>query len=381
MLRQTITEACGNLLASRQRSALALIGILIGASSVIAMLNVGGMAQNETAKVFQQMGTDIISIRSSNSSGFSPTDIAALSRASAGLSSVAPFAVGSSAAVYQGRALNPSIIGATQTFARIAQVRVREGRFISDFDRFEPFATIGSKFAETMGGNVSLGAEIRVGRYQLRVIGILDEVTVNPMLSVDINNAIIVSMANIKRLVPATTISTVVGRARPDVGASEVAQQLESYFSNRSDIEVQTAQQLIAGMANQKKLFQVLLGIIGGISLVLGGVGVMNIMLISVQERHREIGIRLAIGARRRDIQNLFLFEAIILAVLGGALGIVVGIAGSYAFAVFSEWDFVVAPLAAPLGAGVSIAVGVFFGFYPAVMASRLDPIVALRAE
>ena len=144
---------------------------------------------------------------------------------------------------------------------------------------------------------------------------------------------------------------------------------------------MQSAQQLIAGMANQMRLFQLLLAVIGGIALVLGGVGVMNIMLISVQERHREIGIRLAIGARRRDIQTLFLSEAVILATLGGVLGIGLGIAGSFGFARFSGWEFVIAPAAAPLGAGVSIAVGIFFGFYPAFMASRLDPIEALRAE
>ena len=143
----------------------------------------------------------------------------------------------------------------------------------------------------------------------------------------------------------------------------------------------QSAQQLINGMAKQMRLFEMLLGAVGGIALVLGGVGVMNIMLVSVQERHREIGIRLAIGARRRDIQMLFLSEAVILAVLGGLLGILLGFGASYAFARVSNWQFLISPTAAPIGAGVSIVVGIFFGCYPAVMASRLDPIEALRSE
>jgi putative ABC transport system permease protein len=134
-------------------------------------------------------------------------------------------------------------------------------------------------------------------------------------------------------------------------------------------------------MESQMRLFTLLLGAVGSIALVLGGVGVMNIMLVSIQERRREIGVRLAIGARRSDIRLLFLAEAGLLSVVGGGFGVGLGIMGAWGFAWLSGWTFVLSGTAIPLGAGVSVAVGLFFGFYPAVMASRLDPIVALRSE
>ena len=370
------------MLASKQRSLLALIGILIGASSVIAMLNVGGMAQNETAKLFEQMGTDIVSIRNSASYGFRPADIALVTTSSPGLSTIAPFSSASADAMYQSKTFSPQIVGASQAFSDIGRIRVKSGRFVSDLDRFELFVVVGDQVAQMTG--VKVGSDMRVGRYQLRVIGILGPVATNPMVSVDLNNALFVSMANARRITPSAAINTILGRVSPGFDVGDVAARIAD-VANRggrsSTIDVQTAQQLITGMASQKRLLQVLLGVIGGIALVLGGVGVMNIMLVSVQERQREIGIRLAIGARRRDIQTLFLSEAIILALLGGGLGAVVGIAASYGFALFSSWDFVITPWAAPLGAGVSIAVGMFFGFYPAVIASRLDPVIALRAD
>jgi putative ABC transport system permease protein len=123
-----------------------------------------------------------------------------------------------------------------------------------------------------------------------------------------------------------------------------------------------------------------MLGSIGSISLLVGGIGVMNVMLVSVTERRQEIGIRLAIGARRFDIQLLFLVESVLLSIIGGVLGTGLGVGASALIAKFSGWQFVLSQFAIPLGAGVSIAVGVFFGFYPAVIASRLNPIEALRS-
>ena len=172
-------------------------------------------------------------------------------------------------------------------------------------------------------------------------------------------------------------------RLAPGADADAAVAALTAYLTPKMDEapSVQSAKQLIAGMASQMRLFELLLGAVGSIALALGGVGVMNIMLVSVAERHREIGIRLAIGARRWDIQALFLSESVLLSVLGGILGIGLGFLASWSFAWLSAWTFVLSATAAPIGAGVSVAVGIFFGFYPAVMASRLDPIEALRSE
>jgi putative ABC transport system permease protein len=134
-------------------------------------------------------------------------------------------------------------------------------------------------------------------------------------------------------------------------------------------------------MEKQMQLFTLLLGAIGSISLVVGGVGVMNVMLVSVTERKKEIGIRRALGAKRSDIQNQFLVEAMILSMLGGAIGIVIGIGVSYVLSIVNNWEYMISYMAILLGVGVSSSVGIFFGYYPAYQAARLDPITALRSD
>jgi putative ABC transport system permease protein len=300
---------------------------------------------------------------------------------------IAPFVQGGANVSFNGNAQNTVEAGVTGAFAKVARVRMREGRFISELDKFELFCVLGSTVAGQLSGpqgTVRLGSNLRIGQYIFTVIGILEPTLQSPMMPLDSNETLFISIPNARRILPSSQITTALARLAPNAGAETAAAQAVAYFRPKlhdSQLQVQSAEQLIAGMASQMQLFELLLGAIGAISLVLGGVGVMNIMLVSVSERHREIGLRLAIGARRRDIQILFLFEAVILAVVGGGIGIVLGIGASYGFALTSAWTFVLSPTAAPLGAGVSVLVCIFFGFYPAFMASRLNPITALRAE
>jgi outer membrane protein TolC len=202
---------------------------------------------------------------------------------------------------------------------------------------------------------------VRAGRYGLRVVGILAPSLPSPMMPVDADGSLFVSIPNARRLMTEPTISTVLVRlhpeADPEIAAAGIRTVLEPRLRDAT-MGVQSARQLLAGMASQMQLFTLLLGAVGSIALLLGGVGVMNIMIISIAERRREIGIRLAIGARRSEIRALFLAEAVVLALVGGLLGIAVGIAGAWGFARLSGWEFVLSPVAAPLGAGVSAAVG-----------------------
>ena len=238
-------------------------------------------------------------------------------------------------------------------------------------------------FLSTPLYELKVGSSIRVGQYVFTVVGLLAPTLPSPMMPLDVNSSLFMSIPNTRRVLVSSSVSTAMARLAPNANADAAAAAVTAYMAPKLDSppNVQSAKQLIAGMASQMHLFELLLGAVGSIALALGGVGVMNIMLVSVTERQREIGIRLAIGARRWDIQALFLSEAVLLSVVGGVLGIALGLFASWVFARLSGWDFVLSPSAAPIGAGVSVVVGIFFGFYPAVMASRLDPIDALRSE
>ena len=184
MLRQTMAEAVGNLAASRQRSVLALLGIFIGAGAVIAMLNVGAIARHETVQQFQDMGTDILTIRASQPQGLSLGDVEALPQAVPGLAVVAPFTTGNATAVFGETAQSASAVGVGPARSALSPICIcGKGRFISDFDRYELYCVVGSNLAETLSSPVDrlrVGSELRVGRYVLRVVGILQGLRARP---------------------------------------------------------------------------------------------------------------------------------------------------------------------------------------------------------
>ena len=183
---------------------------------------------------------------------------------------------------------------------------------------------------------------------------------------------------------PRHSIREITARIRPHIHYQQAETEAQAHFRRvapAAPIAVQSAEQLIESMQRQMRLFALLLGAIGSISLVVGGIGVINVMLVSVVERRKEIGIRRALGARRGDIQLQFLIESLILSLLGGAFGLSLGVAISYVVCQVGDWGFFVSPLALVLGVGVASGVGLFFGFYPERQAARLDPIAALRSE
>ena len=223
-----------------------------------------------------------------------------------------------------------------------------------------------------------------MGKRNFTIIGTLDRVTegggIRPY---GLNKSVIVPLSTAAKNFDRPGIDTFLARVDEGVTTAMIRQAVQTYFLPKypdAGISVQTAEEIIATMQSQMRLFTLLLGAIGSISLIVGGIGVMNVMLISVTERRREIGIRRALGAFQSDIQSQFIIESVTLCSIGGIIGIFLGVAVSYVFSHVNHWTFTVSYPAIVMGFGVAFAVGVFFGFYPARSAAKLDPITALRS-
>ncbi len=388
MLKQIIVEASGNLASAKQRTVLALIGIIIGTGSVIAMINIGTIVQEEALRQFRELGTNIINVKSAptQANGFVLADVLALPQRVPLVEAVAPTALAGGTAVVHGHSAGLSVVGMTVSLGDIVKLSAAQGRLLSPFDDNESYAVIGAQFSRNLPGDnkpMAIGDRIAVNGQVFTVLGVLRPVPFNTLFPIDFNGAMLVPLHTIRRIAAGAPIGNIMVRLQSDLQVGQAVAQINQYFApatHGTPLEINTAEQLIGTMQKQMQLFTLMLGSIGSISLLVGGIGVMNVMLVSVTERRQEIGIRLAIGARRFDIQLLFLVESVLLSIIGGVLGTGLGVGASALIAKLSGWQFVLSQFAIPLGAGVSIAVGVFFGFYPAVIASRLNPIEALRS-
>jgi len=389
---QLLHEAFVSLRTLGKRSILALLGIVIGSSSVVALINIGHNAAEDAAAIFQNMGTDPLVARfpaSADSRTPLPAalDTRALSQAVPSLVNIAPTVLLSATLIRNGRSANASVVGATAELAPAMRLQLREGRFLSDFDQNEIYAVVGHQVAQTLGAAgapLQLGDRVRINDYLFLVIGILQNQPSAVLVPIQANDSVFLPQGSMRRIFPSPQIDNVVTRVAGGQNMEQVAaamtQSLKKILRGR-EVEVQVPQQIIDGMTRQSRTFGYLLMALGGISLVGGGVGVMNVMLMNVSERRREIGIRMALGARQKDIRNLFLLEAVSLTAVGALSGAILGVASAFIYARMSGWHFSLAGAALPLGIGSTLLVGLFFGLYPAISASRLQPVEALRDE
>ncbi|MCY4611406.1 MAG: ABC transporter permease [Gammaproteobacteria bacterium] len=392
LAQANLKEAASSLLAAKQRTLLALVGIAIGIGSVIAMISVGVIARDEALRQFQELGTDILTITFQHSgpagglSAVTPDEALGVTRLAA-IAAAAPYAVSYAQFALPGReAKDVMLLGATATLPDLNKLKIETGRHISDLDLRRYFCVIGSEVAAALratGIQRLVGEAIEVAGSVYTIVGVLRR-TPKGMRDFDVNHSIIVPLSTAQRVFRQPEIHSITARLSP--GTYHVTAELKvgDYFRRISpgiEVRVRSAEHLIEQMHKQMRLFALLLGSVGGISLLVGGIGVMNVMLVSVSERRREIGIRRALGARRMDIQSQFLIESVVLSLAAGVIGVGAGVGVTWAICQFTDWAFRISMLAVGLGVGVASAAGVFFGFYPAYRAARLDPVTALRGS
>ena len=392
-LRFNAREAGTSLRSVLARSALALVGIVVGIGAVIAMVSTGQIVRAESLKQFQELGTDIVTIRRQFTRvrgrvlDIGLADVERLPGTVPAVESAAAAVDANTPIRYRGRPLGQDIaLGVTGAYFHLSRLAVAEGRLVSDLDRHRFHCVAGAGIAQDIrdaGAASPIGERIRVFGRLCTVVGVLESV---PPLTIGRNlvpdDTVYLPIVAAMRA-GAGGIRDAVARTREGIEPETAQREVQAYFGRvrpALKVTVTTAGQLIARMRSQGQLFTLLLGAIASISLIVGGVGVMNVMLLSVRERRREIGLRRAVGARRSDVQQQFVIESSALALVGGALGVVLGVAVAWGICRYAGWPFAVSTTAVIVGVAVAAAVGVFFGLYPAYRAAKLDPIEALRS-
>lgn len=399
----------------KMRTALTMLGIIIGIASVIVLMSVGKSAQDIIINQVQGIGSNLIIIvpGAPSGNGFSPPasaqgiiittlqqkDIDALSREPS-VVAVAGEVRGQAEAVYANNNKTISYQGVTGDFFSVRNMKVSSGRELSknDIDSANPVAVIGPSLAETLFGTTTdpLNKIIRIKNISLRVIGILDDGGTGPF-GVDQGNLVIIPVQIAqKQLLGIFYFNDVMVKADPNYEVDFVKSRIISVLrqnhgitqSDKDDFDIRTQEDILSLLGNVTSILTIFLASIASISLIVGGIGIMNIMLVAVTERIKEIGLRKAVGATNSDILQQFLIESVLLTVIGGIIGILIGISlVGLAYFVLSTffpsigWIFALPITAVMLSLGVSTFTGLLFGIYPATKAARKNPIDALRYE
>ncbi|RME42138.1 MAG: FtsX-like permease family protein [Caldilineae bacterium] len=414
-LTESLIIALRSLAANKLRSILTMLGIIIGVGAVIALISVGQGFEQYINEQFASLGTNLLFVVPGQLDGGqsrSARRLQPLTMADAealrdpfrvpDVVAVAPLYSRNGLAVYGKRDTFTSIDGVTPEYETVRNFRVLEGEFIthSDVTGRSRVALLGARVVERLFPDeppiAIVGQVVKINDVPFRVKGILEEKGSSGGPGGDEDNVILIPISTAQsRLFSARVVrgsyavdvifTQVVSEDRMDVAADEITDVLRERhrisFKDDDDFTVINQADLIAVFGDITAIFTIVLGSIAGISLVVGGIGIMNIMLVSVTERTREIGLRKAIGAKRSDILAQFLIESIVISVIGGGIGILLGILGSLLIGNLADLRTVVTPGAVLLATGFSIAVGLFFGIYPATRAARLSPIDALRYE
>ncbi|HZS45661.1 MAG TPA: ABC transporter permease [Blastocatellia bacterium] len=406
-----IRLAISNLSGHKLRTFLTMLGMIFGVGAVIAMLSIGAGAEKESLRLIDTMGLRNVIVRDrefkdedlkkirENSLGLSLRDISAISSVTPDIDQysarkrVKTFQIFTS----QGKSDDSNVVGVTPSYFRLAKYNLSEGSFFSENDNreYEQYCVIGSRVKQKLfGSKLPVGGHIRIDNLWFTVIGVMEDNTLTKdefegVKLQDFSNDIYIPLNTalkkfeFKKFEPELD-EVVIQLKNTDALKSSailISQILVNTHGHEDDFSIIVPRELLEQNQRTQRIFNVVMSAIAGISLLVGGIGIMNIMLANILERTREIGVRRAIGARRRDIWVQFLIEALTISFLGGLTGILFGFIVSRTVALYAEWSTVVTGASIAMSFGVAASVGLIFGIYPAVRASRLNPVEALRYE
>ena len=404
---QTLRIALRALRTNKMRSFLTMLGIIIGIAAVIAMMAVGSGASYVISQQIASIGSNIILVLpgSTTSGGMrsgsggaqtlTSDDVRAIMTECPSVETSAPTVRSSGLAVFGNMNWSTVIMGTTPEMFDIREWGVSSGRSIGqqDVDSAAKVCLLGQTVAENLFGSADpIGKIIRLKKVPFTVIGVLDRKGQSPQ-GQDQDDTIFVPLRtaqrNLVRANHTNTIGAVMVKARSEALLAKAEEEINSLLNQRHritagkdpDFTTRNLSEILAVAEQSSKAMSLLLGAVASISLIVGGIGIMNIMLVSVTERTREIGIRMAIGARRNDILLQFMTEAVLLTMLGGVIGIILGASGATVVSRILSWPTLISIQSITVAFFFSGAVGIFFGFYPARKAAGLNPIDALRYE
>jgi len=394
------------------RSTLTILGIVIGVAAVIALMSIGRGVQEFIVSQVEEMGSDLVfvypgsttvgGVRSAGGSAATLTleDAEAIAEQVPGVTAAVPTSSAYLQLVFGDENIRAQVTGTTPDYQDAYNLNVVAGSFITerDYQNGERVVVIGSEVKENLFNEVDpVGQQMRMGDNIVRVVGVLESKGASLMGSTD--DVVFIPLTTMQQTISQSRtatgehiVSTIAMTASEETGAATVVEETTELLRSRhqiatgeeADFSISSMEELISTISEMTNTMTLFLGAIAGISLMVGGIGVMNIMLVSVVERTREIGIRKALGARERDISQQFLIEAALLSFGGGIIGVIVGIGASRLISgmgLLGEINTVVGTDIVGLALAVAVGIGLFFGFYPARRAARLNPIDALRSE